>query len=62
MVDVDYGGSTGYGREYRNRLQGEWGLLDVGDCVGAVRWLTEQGWVDPERALIRGGSAGASPC
>ena len=58
MVDVDYGGSTGYGREYRNRLRGEWGLLDVGDCVGAVRWLTDQGWVDPERALIRGGSAG----
>ena len=58
VVDVDYGGSTGYGRAYRNRLRGEWGLLDVGDCVGAVRWLTDQGRVDPERALIRGGSAG----
>ena len=58
VVDVDYGGSIGYGREYRNRLQGQWGLLDVGDCVGAVKWLADQGWVDPERALIRGGSAG----
>ena len=58
VVDVDYGGSIGYGREYRNRLRGQWGLLDVGDCVGAVKWLTDQGWVDPARALIRGGSAG----
>ena len=58
VVDVDYGGSTGYGRAYRDRLQGEWGLLDVGDCVSVVRWLGEQGWVDPERAVIRGGSAG----
>ena len=47
VVDVDYGGSTGYGRAYRDRLQGEWGLLDVGDCVAVVRWLGEQGWVDP---------------
>jgi dipeptidyl aminopeptidase/acylaminoacyl peptidase len=58
VVDVDYGGSTGYGRAYRNRLQGEWGILDVGDCVAVVRWLGEQGWVDPQRAVIRGGSAG----
>lgn len=58
VVDVDYGGSTGYGRAYRNRLQGEWGVLDVGDCVAAVRWLAAQGWVDPDRAVIRGGSAG----
>jgi dipeptidyl aminopeptidase/acylaminoacyl peptidase len=58
VVDVDYSGSTGYGRAYRNRLQGEWGILDVGDCVAVVHWLTEQGWVDAERAVIRGGSAG----
>ncbi|MEO7351666.1 MAG: prolyl oligopeptidase family serine peptidase, partial [Marmoricola sp.] len=58
VVDVDYGGSTGYGRAYRERLKGEWGLLDVGDCVEVVRWLGEQGWIDPERAVIRGGSAG----
>jgi dipeptidyl aminopeptidase/acylaminoacyl peptidase len=58
VVDVDYGGSTGYGRAYRDRLQGQWGILDVADCVAAVRWLGEQGWVDPERAVIRGGSAG----
>jgi dipeptidyl aminopeptidase/acylaminoacyl peptidase len=58
VVDVDYGGSTGYGREYRNRLQGKWGVLDVGDCVAVVRWLGELGWIDPARAVIRGGSAG----
>ncbi len=58
VADVDYGGSTGYGRAYRNRLQGEWGLLDVADCVAVVRWLADQGSVDPERAVIRGGSAG----
>ena len=57
VVDVDYGGSTGYGRAYRDRLQGEWGLLDVGDCISVARWLGEQGWVDPQRAVIRGGSA-----
>ncbi len=58
VVDVDYGGSTGYGRAYRNRLLGEWGVLDVGDCVAVARWLGEQGWVDPARAVIRGGSSG----
>ncbi len=58
VVDVDYSGSTGYGRAYRNRLQGEWGILDVGDCVEVVRWLGARGWVDPARAVIRGGSAG----
>ena len=58
VVDVDYGGSTGYGRDYRNRLRGEWGVVDVEDCVAVVRWLAEQGRVDPDRALIRGGSAG----
>jgi dipeptidyl aminopeptidase/acylaminoacyl peptidase len=58
VVDVDYGGSTGYGRAYRNRLQGQWGVVDVGDCIAVVRWLGEQGWIDPDRAVIRGGSAG----
>lgn len=58
VVDVDYGGSTGYGRAYRNRLRGQWGVLDVADCVAAVRWLVDRGWVDPDRVVIRGGSAG----
>nr|WP_283251785.1 prolyl oligopeptidase family serine peptidase [Aeromicrobium duanguangcaii] len=58
VVDVDYSGSTGYGRAYRDRLQGQWGVLDVGDCVAVVRWLGEQDRVDPARAVIRGGSAG----
>jgi dipeptidyl aminopeptidase/acylaminoacyl peptidase len=57
VADVDYGGSTGYGRAYRDRLQGEWGVLDVGDCIAVARWLADQGLVDPERAVIRGGSA-----
>ena len=59
---MDYGGSTGYGREYRDRLQGEWGLLDVGDCVAAARWLAEQGWVDPARRSSAAVRPVASPC
>jgi dipeptidyl aminopeptidase/acylaminoacyl peptidase len=58
VVDVNYGGSTGYGRAYRNRLRGEWGLVDVQDCVAAARWLAGQGEVDGDRLAIRGGSAG----
>lgn len=58
VVDVNYGGSTGYGRAYREQLRGEWGVLDVADCVAAARWLAEQGRVDPARLCIRGGSAG----
>ncbi len=58
VVDVDYGGSTGYGREYRQRLDGEWGVVDVDDCVAAARFLVERGDVDPERLAIKGGSAG----
>jgi dipeptidyl aminopeptidase/acylaminoacyl peptidase len=58
VVDVNYGGSTGYGREYRDRLQGSWGIVDVDDCVHAARWLADQGRVDGERMVIRGGSAG----
>jgi dipeptidyl aminopeptidase/acylaminoacyl peptidase len=58
VADVDYGGSTGYGRAYRQRLRGQWGIVDVDDCVHAAQWLAEQGEVDGERMVIRGGSAG----
>ena len=58
VVDVDYGGSTGYGREYRRRLDGQWGVVDVDDCVAAARYLVERGDVDPDRLAIEGGSAG----
>jgi dipeptidyl aminopeptidase/acylaminoacyl peptidase len=58
VVDVDYGGSTGYGREYRSRLNGEWGVVDVEDCIDAARWLADEGEVDGDRMVIRGGSAG----
>jgi dipeptidyl aminopeptidase/acylaminoacyl peptidase len=57
VLDVDYGGSTGYGKEYRKRLDGEWGIVDVDDCVNGARWLVEQGLVDGDRLAIRGGSA-----
>jgi dipeptidyl aminopeptidase/acylaminoacyl peptidase len=58
VVDVDYGGSTGYGRAYRRRLDGQWGVVDVDDCVAAARHLAGRGDVDPARLAIRGGSAG----
>ena len=58
VVDVNYGGSTGYGRAYRERLNGQWGVVDLQDCVNAARYLVERGEADPERLLIRGGSAG----
>jgi dipeptidyl aminopeptidase/acylaminoacyl peptidase len=58
VADVDYGGSTGYGRAYRRRLDGEWGIVDVDDCVAAARFLAGRGDVDPARLAIRGGSAG----
>ena len=58
FVDVNYGGSTGYGREYRERLNGQWGVVDLQDCVNAARYLADQGEVDPDRLLITGGSAG----
>jgi dipeptidyl aminopeptidase/acylaminoacyl peptidase len=58
VVDVNYGGSTGYGREYRERLKGEWGNVDVNDCIDAARYLAGRGDVDPKRMAIRGGSAG----
>jgi dipeptidyl aminopeptidase/acylaminoacyl peptidase len=55
---VNYGGSTGYGREYRERLRDKWGIVDVGDCANAARYLTNLGEVDANRLIIRGGSAG----
>jgi dipeptidyl aminopeptidase/acylaminoacyl peptidase len=58
VVDVDYGGSTGYGREYRRQLNGTWGIVDIDDCVAAARWLADQDLVDGDRMVIRGGSAG----
>ncbi|MGH2538118.1 MAG: S9 family peptidase [Candidatus Promineifilaceae bacterium] len=58
VVDVNYGGSSGYGREYRERLRGRWGLVDVEDCINAARYLVETGRADGGRLAIRGGSAG----
>jgi dipeptidyl aminopeptidase/acylaminoacyl peptidase len=58
VLDVNYGGSTGYGREYRQRLRGEWGVVDVDDCVNGARYLVAQGLVDGQRLAISGGSAG----
>jgi dipeptidyl aminopeptidase/acylaminoacyl peptidase len=55
---VNYRGSSGFGRAYRDRLRGEWGVLDVDDCVAGARHLAAQGLVDPARLVIRGGSAG----
>jgi dipeptidyl aminopeptidase/acylaminoacyl peptidase len=58
VLDVDYGGSTGYGRAYRERLRGGWGVVDVADCVNATRHVVAEGLADGERAVITGGSAG----
>ncbi len=58
VVDVNYGGSTGYGTEYRRRLNGAWGIVDVDDCVNAARYLVARGDADPERLAIDGASAG----
>ncbi len=58
VADVDYGGSSGHGRAYRNRLRGQWGIVDVDDCTRAALYLADQGAVDPRRMVIRGGSAG----
>ena len=58
VVDVNYRGSTGFGRTYRDALKGAWGVADVEDCVNAALYLGEQGRVDPQRMAIRGGSAG----
>ena len=58
VLDVNYGGSTGFGREYRDRLKGRWGIVDVDDCVNGALYLVEQGLVDGGRLAIDGGSAG----
>ncbi len=58
VCDVNYGGSTGYGREYRNRLRHSWGIVDVADVTNAAVYLAKQGKVDQRRLIIRGGSAG----
>ncbi|MDG2501101.1 MAG: prolyl oligopeptidase family serine peptidase [Porticoccaceae bacterium] len=58
VVDINYRGSTGFGRTYRKALAGAWGIADVEDTQSAIRYLAEQQKIDPERCLIRGGSAG----
>jgi dipeptidyl aminopeptidase/acylaminoacyl peptidase len=58
VLDVNYGGSSGYGRAYRERLNGQWGIVDVDDCVNGARYLAAQDEVDDNRLAIRGGSAG----
>ncbi|MED6158802.1 hypothetical protein PIB30_036215 [Stylosanthes scabra] len=58
FADVNYGGSTGYGREYRERLLGQWGIVDVNDCCSCAKYLVASGKVDGERLCITGGSAG----
>ncbi|MGH9871390.1 MAG: prolyl oligopeptidase family serine peptidase [Pyrinomonadaceae bacterium] len=58
VLDVNYGGSTGFGRAYRERLKDKWGIVDVDDCANGARYLVEQGEVDGNRLMITGGSAG----
>ncbi|MBV8131014.1 MAG: S9 family peptidase [Alphaproteobacteria bacterium] len=58
VLNVNYGGSTGYGRAYRERLRGKWGIVDVDDCVNGAKYLAASGKVDGKRMAIRGGSAG----
>ncbi len=58
VLDVNYGGSTGYGRAYRERLKGQWGIVDVDDCANGAKFLADQEKVDGDRLVIAGGSAG----
>lgn len=58
VCDVNYGGSTGFGRDYRNRLRGSWGVVDVADAANAALFLAKEGKADPKKLIIRGGSAG----
>ncbi|GGO07182.1 dipeptidyl aminopeptidase [Microbispora rosea subsp. aerata] len=58
VIDVNYGGSTGYGRAYRERLRGRWGVTDVEDVIAAAKWLIAEGLADPARIAVRGASAG----
>jgi dipeptidyl aminopeptidase/acylaminoacyl peptidase len=58
VLDVNYGGSAGFGRAYRERLRSRWGIVDAHDCIGGARAMVEQGRADPARLVLRGGSAG----
>ena len=58
VADINYGGSTGFGRRYRHALKGQWGIVDVQDCIDCVSYLVEQGLADKNKLSIRGGSAG----
>jgi dipeptidyl aminopeptidase/acylaminoacyl peptidase len=58
VLDVNYGGSTGYGRAFRQRLNGQWGIVDLRDTINAARYAVEKGLADPDRLAIHGGSAG----
>jgi dipeptidyl aminopeptidase/acylaminoacyl peptidase len=58
VIDLNYGGSSGYGREYRELLQDNWGIVDVEDSIAVARYLAERGEVDPDRLCISGASAG----
>ncbi|NEU80209.1 prolyl oligopeptidase family serine peptidase [Nostoc sp. UIC 10630] len=58
ILDVNYGGSTGFGREYRDRLKGKWGIIDIDDCINAAKYLIQKNLVDSQRIAITGGSAG----
>jgi dipeptidyl aminopeptidase/acylaminoacyl peptidase len=58
VLDVNYRGSTGYGRKYREKLKGQWGVVDVQDCIAGAKYLASDGEVDASRLLIAGGSAG----
>ena len=58
VLDVNYGGSTGYGRPYRQRLAGQWGIVDTQDCTSGAKYAVENFNIDPDRLIIRGGSAG----
>jgi dipeptidyl aminopeptidase/acylaminoacyl peptidase len=58
VLDVNYGGSTGFGREYRERLDSNWGIVDVDDCINGAKYLAAEGLADDQRSVITGGSAG----
>lgn len=58
VLDVNYGGSSGFGRAYRDALKGQWGIVDVEDCIAGAQYLVQHGMADGERLIIRGGSAG----
>ncbi|NED81846.1 prolyl oligopeptidase family serine peptidase, partial [Streptomyces sp. SID11233] len=58
VAEVNYGGSAHYGKEYRERLREQWGIVDVEDCAAVARALADEGLADPARLAVRGGSAG----